>query len=66
MEKSVEKLLVQQDNCDALEKTETYLEVKKWLFMKKKAVSTFRLVIALKIKYNYLKDMGVLTTDEGG
>ena len=51
---TVEDLLVQQGIDDALEKTKpTTMDEEKWVAMKKKAVSTIRLAIAPKIKYNY-------------
>ena len=60
---TVEDLLVQQGIDDALEKSKPItMDEGKWVAMKKKAISTIRLAIALKIKYNYLMetDLGVL------
>ena len=50
-------LLVQQGIDDPLEKTKAYIfEVKKWVSMKKKALSSISLSIAPEIKYNYWKE----------
>ena len=54
---TVEDLLVQQGIEDALEKSKpTTMDEGKRVTMAKKAVSTIRLAIAPKIKYNYLME----------
>ena len=54
---SVEDFLVQQGIDDALLKEKpNNVEEARWTQMRKKAVSTIRLAIALEIKYHYLKE----------
>jgi len=54
---TVMDLLVQQGIDEALSKNKpSTMDEGKWMAMKKKAVSSIRLAIALEIKYNYLDE----------